>query len=190
VATIAGGTRVLFDGVPAPMVYALAGQVSTVVPFGVQGRTSTQVQVEYLGTRSDAVAVPIVAAMPAIFTLDRSGKGAGAILNQNLTLNGVGTAAPIGSTIVIYATGAGAMPNVLDGGLAQPPYARLIPTPTVRIGGVPASVTYAGVAPGLIAGVLQINAVVPAGVTPGSAVAVDLTVGSATSPAGVTVAIR
>jgi hypothetical protein len=59
-----------------------------------------------------------------------------------------------------------------------------------RIGGVPASVTYAGVAPGLISGVLQINAVVPAGLTPGPAVAIDLTIGSAPSPAGVTVAIR
>ncbi len=64
--TIAGGTRVLFDGVAAPMIYALAGQVSAVVPAGVQARTSTQVQVEYLGIRSDPVTLPVVTAKPAI----------------------------------------------------------------------------------------------------------------------------
>src|SRR5204863_3571496 len=60
VETIAGGTRVLFDGVAAPMIYALAGQVSAVVPFSVQSRASTQVQVEYLGTRSDPAIVPVL----------------------------------------------------------------------------------------------------------------------------------
>ena len=39
------GTQVLFDGVAAPMVYTLKGQVSAVVPYGVAGKTSTQVQV-------------------------------------------------------------------------------------------------------------------------------------------------
>jgi uncharacterized protein (TIGR03437 family) len=172
------------------MVYAMAGQVSAVVPFGLAGRSSAQVQVEHLGAKSDAVSVPVVATLPAIFTLDGSGKGAGAIRNQDLTINGPANAAARGDTIVIYATGGGAMPGVAEGRLAQPPFVELSPRPTVRIGGIPAQVTYAGVAPGLIAGVLQINATVPSGVTSGEAVSIDLTVGGATSPAGVTVSIR
>ena len=59
-----------------------------------------------------------------------------------------------------------------------------------RIGGAPAQITYAGVAPGLIAGVLQINAIVPLGIAPDKAAAIDVTIGGATSPAGVTVAVQ
>ena len=47
------GTQVLFDGVAAPMVYTLNGQVSAVVPYGVAGKTSTQVQVQYQGAVSN-----------------------------------------------------------------------------------------------------------------------------------------
>jgi uncharacterized protein (TIGR03437 family) len=61
---------------------------------------------------------------------------------------------------------------------------------SARIGGLAAQVLYAGVAPGLITGVLQINVAVPMGVSPGNAVPVEITIGGATSPAGVTVAVQ
>ncbi len=190
VATTAGGTRVLFDGVPAPMVYATAGQVSAVVPFAIEGRATTQVQVEYLSARSDPVTMAVARALPGIFTLDRSGKGAGAILNENLTVNGSTNPAARGSTIVIYATGGGVMSGAVEGRLAQPPFAHLNPLPTVRIGGQTARITYAGMAPGLIAGTLQINAIVPADATANDAVAIEIAIESATSQTGVTLAIR
>jgi uncharacterized protein (TIGR03437 family) len=60
----------------------------------------------------------------------------------------------------------------------------------VRIGGQTARVTYAGMAPGLIAGTLQINAIVPADATANDAVAIEIAIGSATSQPGVTLAIR
>jgi uncharacterized protein (TIGR03437 family) len=187
--TIAGGTRVLFDGSPAPMVYALAGQVSAVVPFAVQTQASTHVQVEYLGTKSDVVTIAVVPTMPAIFTLDRSGKGPGAILNQDLTVNRAETPARRGDTVVIYATGGGAMPGVADGRLAQAPFLQLTQPVSVRIAGAPAIVTYKGVAPGIIAGVLQINAIVPSGSATG-AVPIDVTIAGTTSQTGVTVTIQ
>jgi uncharacterized protein (TIGR03437 family) len=187
--TIAGGARVLFDGTPAPMVYALTGQVSVVVPFSVQGRSSTQVQAEYLGLRSDPVTIVVAAAAPAIFTLDKSGRGGGAILNQNLTVNSSDNPATRGSTIVIYATGGGAFPGAIDGRLAQPPLQQLRQL-SVRIGGAIAQTTYAGEAPGIIEGALQINATVPPTVSSGAAVPIEIAIGNATSQAGVTVAIR
>jgi uncharacterized protein (TIGR03437 family) len=58
------------------------------------------------------------------------------------------------------------------------------------VGGITAQVEYAGEAPGIIVGVLQVNVVVPVGVNPGSAVSVDVTIGGATSKAGVTVAVK
>ena len=59
---------------------------------------------------------------------------------------------------------------------------------TVRIGGKDAEVLYQGAAPGLVAGVLQLNVKIPDGVTPGAA-AIVLTSGSQSSPVDVTVAV-
>jgi uncharacterized protein (TIGR03437 family) len=193
--TVAGGTRVLFDGTPAPMLYAISGQVSAVVPFAVQGHGNTQVQVEYQGTPSNPITIPVVASSPGIFTQDMSGRGPGAILNQDYSLNTAagpgGAPAARGSSIMIYATGGGAMkPGAAEGTLAQPPYVEVSQPVSARIGGLPARVDYAGVAPGIIVGVLQINVVVPVGVSPGSAVPVEVTIGGVTSPAGATVAVR
>jgi uncharacterized protein (TIGR03437 family) len=61
---------------------------------------------------------------------------------------------------------------------------------SATIGGVRAEVLYAGAAPGLIAGVVQINVLIPAGVPPNSAAPVSLSAGPYTTPAGVTVSIR
>ena len=174
--TIAGGTRVLFDGAPATMIYASAGQVSAVVPFAIQGHASTQIQVEYQGSVSGAVAIPVLNAVPALFTVNASGKGAAVAFHQNA------------STLVLYATGGGAMkPAVTDGATAFPTLSTLTQSVTARIGGVNASVLYAGVAPGIVAGVLQINLAIPGGVPPGTAVSVDVTIGGVPTQPGVTV---
>jgi hypothetical protein len=60
-----GRTRVLFDGVPSPIVYTSAEQISAIVPYGVGSRRSTNVR--------DAVSLEVAAAAPGIFTADASG---------------------------------------------------------------------------------------------------------------------
>jgi len=42
VAAELAGTQVLFDGVPAPLLYAYAGQVAVVVPFSVAGKSQVE----------------------------------------------------------------------------------------------------------------------------------------------------
>jgi trimeric autotransporter adhesin len=121
--------------------------------------------------------------------MDRSGRGAGAILNQDLTANSATNPSRRGDTVVIYGTGGGALPGAVDGRLAQAPFPSLSGV-TVRVGGVAAEVTYAGPAPGLVAGVLQINAIVPAGASSGAAIPIDVMIAGATSQSGVTVAIQ
>jgi trimeric autotransporter adhesin len=71
-------------------------------------------------------------------------------------------------TIVqIYATGGGqTAPGSRTGGVAAGP-ANLLETPVVQIGGVNAQVIYAGAAPGEVDGVVQLNVLIPATVTPG-----------------------
>jgi uncharacterized protein (TIGR03437 family) len=189
--TVAGGTRVLFDGVAAPMVYARADQVSAVVPFGAAGRAATSVVVEYNGIRSPAVTAPVAAIIPGIFTLDGSGRGQGAILNQDYSVNSPGRAARRGSAVMLFATGGGPMtPPQADGTVAEAPYALLEQPVTVRIGAATAPVLYAGAAPGQVAGGLQINVIVPEGIAAGDRIPVELTVGSASAPSGVTMAVE
>jgi uncharacterized protein (TIGR03437 family) len=188
--TLAGGTRVLFDGVAAPMIYALSGQISAVAPFGLQGRSTTQVQVEFSGTRSTSVSVPVVAASPAIFTSDASGKGQGAILNQDFTVNGPNNPASRGSAIAIYLTGAGAMQSPVPDGQLAAATTSVAQDVSARIGGLSGlKPLYAGAAPGIVQGVVQVNVVIPSNAPTGN-VPLDVTIGGVTSPAGVTVAVR
>jgi uncharacterized protein (TIGR03437 family) len=192
VATLLAGSRVLFDGVAAPLLYTDSGQVNAVVPHSVVGQTSTRVQMEYLGLTSDALSVPVDAGSPGIFTLDGSGTGQGAILNQDGTVNSAARPAQPGSVVVIYATGAGQMnPGLADGAITgTDPLPKPVAPVTVTIGNVQAQVLYAGAAPGLVAGALQVNASIPAGVVTGPQVPVNLAIGKINSQAGVTVAIQ
>jgi len=70
------------------------------------------------------------------------------------------------------------------------PLPQLNPLPVVTIGGAAATVQYAGPLPGGMLGVMQINAVVPAGITVGNAVPVTVTVGGAVSQPGVTLTLK
>jgi uncharacterized protein (TIGR03437 family) len=80
------------------------------------------------------------------------------------------------------------LPAGVDGKLAAAPPPEPVAAVTVTIGGVAAEVRFAGGAPGQIAGVMQVNVVVPVGLA--GAVPVVLTVGGVGSQGGVTVAVR
>jgi uncharacterized protein (TIGR03437 family) len=189
-----GGAQVLFDDVPAGVTYASAVQVNAVAPYSLAGKSTTQVQVEYQGVLSNAMSVPVQAAHPGLFTVDSSGLGAGAILNQNYSLNGGRNPAARGSVVMIYCTGGGVTdPASVDATITPaPPTLYLLKTSpvSVTIGGIAATVSYSGAAPSQIAGLTQINAQVPAGVTPGTNVPVVVTIGTWQSQLGVTMAVQ
>jgi uncharacterized protein (TIGR03437 family) len=196
VSTTAGGVRVLFDGVAAPMVYAAQNQVAPIVPYAVTGKASTNIQVEYNGARTPALSVPVAASAPALFTLHSSGAGQAATLNQDGSVNSSANPAAKGSVVVLFATGEGQTnPGGVDGKLAssQPLPAPLLPV-TVLVGGPQgvgknASVLYAGAAPTLVAGVLQINIVIPTDAPSGN-VPLSISVGGVSSGEMATVAIQ
>jgi len=189
ITTMIGDTRILFDGVPAPMLYASATQASAIAPFEIAGKTSTQIQVEYQGFLSAAIQLDAAATSPAIFTLSGSGTGQGAILNQDGSVNGSAAPAAKGSIVALYATGGGQTnPASVDGRITTVPLPRVAGA-SVQIEGLDATVTYAGAAPGLPAGVLQVNVRVPLRVDSG-AQPVVLKIGNGQSQAGVTVAIQ
>ena len=189
-----GNTQVLFDGLAAPLLYSSSGQVAAIVPYALDGKSGTQVQVRYGTLTSDAVAMPVAATGPSVFTADLSGIGQGVILNQDVvTVNSAAKPADKGSIVVIYATGEGqTTPLGVDGQLANGPFYPKPPPGVqvqVNIGGIPAEVLYAGAAPSLVAGVMQLNVRIPANVASGN-VPVDIVVGTAHSQTGVTVAVK
>ena len=61
---------------------------------------------------------------------------------------------------------------------------------TATVGGVPATVVYAGTSPGIVNGVMQVNVTIPAGAPSGNTVPIVITVGTVSSQAGVTLAIQ
>ena len=183
------GTRVLFDGVPAPLLYVSAGQVNAVVPYSVAGHTSTQIILDSQGQTSAPISVPVVESSPALFTTDASGQGQGAIVNQDGSINSANRPAQTGSVVSIFATGEGQTnPPGVDGKPAGSPLPVPLLPVQVFIGDFSADIQYVGGAPGEIAGVLQINALIPAGIGSGPQPAV-LRIGQASSPPGVFVMI-
>ena len=184
------GTRVQFDGISAPMLYASATQVAAIVPYEVTGG-SAQVAVTYQGQTSSPATVSLAGSAPGLFTIGSTGQGQAAAVNQNGTINSPSTPAPIGSVISLFATGEGqTMPGGVDGKPATPP----LPFPSLPVGVTIGGITldglqFVGGVPGQVAGLLQINAVIPAGVTPGSTVPVVIGVGGAASQMGVTIAV-
>ena len=161
-ATSIGQTQVLFDGVPAPMVYASPGQTMAIVPFGVAGQIYTNLQVSVNGYLSNAVPVQLTESQPGIFTQNASGSGPGAILNQDYSVNSVANPAAAGSVVMVYATGLGLLnPPLPDGEIAGASLSYCVQTVTATIDGVAAPVLYAGTAPGLVTGVYQVNIQLP-----------------------------
>ena len=185
-------TRVLFDGQPSPMIYTTEKQISAIVPYELQGKTTAKLRVEYQGAQSDEVDVAVAPTAPAIFTQNASGTGLGAVLNQDNSLNDASNAAQRNSIIQIFATGGGqTTPPGQTGKLAgtplpQYPAGRV----TVRINNIDAPVVYSGAAPGLIQGLIQINARVPATAPIGAAVPIVVRINNVDSPTGVTIAVR
>ncbi|HXK06286.1 MAG TPA: endo-1,4-beta-xylanase [Verrucomicrobiae bacterium] len=184
------GVQLLFDGTPAPVIYARTGQSSFIVPYAIAGKSSTTVQYVYQGAYSNSVTVPVVAAAPGLFSIDSTGSGPGAILDLNYRLNSASNAAKAGDIVSLFATGAGVItPAGPDGGLVGTDLPHPVAPVSVQIGGVVTDVISATGAPGLTNALLQINVYIPAGLLPGPQPVV-LKVGDAASPATVTIAIR
>ena len=181
VPTSLGGVTVTFNGVAAPLLFVSALQVNAIVPYEIAGQPLANVVVQFGGSTSAALQTSVVDTRPAIFSLSQGGSGQGAILNQDYSVNGANQPAPKLSVIQIFATGEGQLvPAVLTGSVtpAVPPFPKPVAMPvTVTIGGQPATIQYAGEAPTLVSGVIQVNAVVPDSIASGNQTVV-LTIGS------------
>ncbi|MDQ2949677.1 MAG: hypothetical protein M3Y27_27695, partial [Acidobacteriota bacterium] len=148
------GTTVTFDSYPAPVIYADTQQVNAIVPYEIAGRSLTNVVVYRNGVPSIPLPLQVADTAPAIFN---------GILNADNSYNSASNPAAKGSVIQIFATGEGLYPGAATGSVvpSQPPFPVLTNPVRVTMGGFPAELQYFSEAPGLLSGVLQVNAVIP-----------------------------
>src|SRR5450432_1508038 len=191
--TSLAGTQVLFDGIPAPILYTSSTQVSAIVPYSVAGKSETTMRIQYQNVLSNSGTTKVAPTALGLFSADASGLGPGAILNQDYTLNSGSNPASPGDVVMLFGTGDG-ISNVPtadgypNGGPLHPAAAPIKAT----ISGLPADVIYAGGAPGLVAGMMQVNVRVPPDLTTCTAqsIPVWLSAGSQFSQDGVTMRVK
>ena len=189
VANALSQVQVLFDGNPAPLIYVSAQQVAAMVPYGLAGKSATQIQVMYQGVASDPVQKSVAASAPGVFTADASGKGQAAMTNSDGSYNSLTNAAAPGSWVTFYLTGEGQTnPLGSDGNIATST-ANVAFSVAVLIAGRTAQLLYAGSAPGNVNGFCQINAVVPADLQYGGNLPLVVQIGGVSSQTAVTLAV-
>jgi uncharacterized protein (TIGR03437 family) len=188
------GASLLFDNIPAPLVYINATSVAGTVPYEVAGEMTSQVVMEVEGQRSAPLTVPVQPTAPGVFSINFSGTGPSVAFNDVngvTTLNSTDHPVPVGAALEIFATGEGqTTPPGQDGVFSTTP----VPKPTapvaVSIGGVPqTNILYAGAIPGEPPGVLQVNIVVGKG-TPSGIQPLVVQVGGVNSEPGMTVVVK
>ncbi len=186
-----GGVRVFFDGVAAPLLFVRQDQINAIAPYALYGRVATRVQVEVNGVRSETLELSVVDTAPGLFTIDGTGRGQLAALNEDGRVNGPANPAAAGSIIVLYATGEGqTAPPGQDGRIIANDLRRPLQAVSVTIGGVPVEVLYAGSAPGLVSGALQINVRLSQAVPRGNTIPVEMSVGLGFAQGAISVAIQ
>ncbi len=176
------GVQVFFDDVPAPLVYISAGQVNAVAPYSVANGFST-IKVQTAGGTVSDTSVGATATAPGIFP--------SAIVNEDGTVNGPSNPAPAGSYVEMYGTGLGqTSPAGVDATITPvtnyptqvTPVAVTMSTNPLFGTRLSMNVFYYGPAPGLAAGVSQINAFVPADAQSGENF-LQISAGQGVSPA-------
>jgi uncharacterized protein (TIGR03437 family) len=188
-----------------------SNQINCIVPAALSAvlvpgaNTEARITVSYNGQLSSpSYPVTVVQEDPGIFTFGGLGQGQGAIINYDsngaATVNSSTNQEPRGDIVALFATGLGRLigdNGILDGQLtsASDPGIHLIDESSVQVsvGGQPAVVLYAGTSPGAVAGLVQVNVIIPPTASTGSD-AIVLSIGDPTisrqAQNGVTVAVK
>ena len=184
------GVSVLFDGIPAPLIYSSAKTLAAIVPYEVAGKASTMMTVQFGSRTSTPLQLSVVDAAPGLFTTNASGAGQAAALNQDGSLNSPSNPAHPGEVIVLFGTGEGLVrPLPANGAIAGSPAPAPVLSSAVMIGGKPARVLYAAGAPGQTAGLIQINVEIPSDLPRNHHTPIVWTEGQRPCQPGVTIAI-
>jgi uncharacterized protein (TIGR03437 family) len=131
------GADVRVDGAPVPVLYSQADQLNAVLPFDIAGNAGITLAVN--GVTSALLGV--VDAQPDAFRYGP--RLLAAALNQDQTINSTDNPAARGTIVSVWATGFGV----------------LSPKPSIEVlyNDQPLEILYAGQAPALVDGVVQVN---------------------------------
>lgn len=194
------GTRVFVNGGPVPLLYVSYGQINAVLPYTLAENARPEIQVVRSGSPGNVLKNSLVQrAGITIFQVVESEVAWAAALNDDGTVNSASNPARPGSVVVLFGTGGGAtVPPSVAGGVTPLEPRPLEYTPIVYDASRrELTVEYAGAAPGLLAGVTQINVRLPNPIPPGAGLGLDgraylqvITRGSSTYSAPVAVHVR
>jgi uncharacterized protein (TIGR03437 family) len=159
--TTLAGAMVTVNGESAPLLYADKGQINAQMPLDI-GPGAATVVVKTGTTVSNSVAATVPATgVPGVFIY-----GSNHAVAQNFPaydLNSSTSAAPAGSTIIVYFTGGGPVQGgsaLVTGHVTPGSLFPLAQPATATIGGVAANISFIGLTPGYV-GLYQANIVIP-----------------------------
>ncbi len=189
---------VSINGAPVAWSSYAPGQISYGVPASVAQQSTVSVACDG-ATAWTFNGLNVAATIPGIITagagqpsvLSSGSNNAANTTSQALAVNGDGTsnsagnAASSGTYVSVYVTGFGIFDPASADGLR-----RLDGTVTAQIGGLDATVEYAGEAPGNPDAIQQINLMVPAGSPTGAAVPIMLCVNGVPTQTTATIAVQ
>jgi uncharacterized protein (TIGR03437 family) len=187
--TALGQSCLSVNGTPVPLLFVSSSQVNAQLPYNVGGNAALSIHTP--GGVSNNFNFTVGVAAPSVFLSGTAGPLTGLPTIVRTSNNQLVTPTnPIyfNDTLTIYANGLGmTSPQVAAGSPAPTsPLANAVIQPTVTLGGVNLSVSYAGLTPGGV-GVYQINANVPFGVPQGLSVPLVISQAGATSSVNVRV---
>jgi|SRR5271157_428523 len=162
--TALGESCLTVNGTPIPLLFVSSGQVNAQLPFNVTGNATMSIHTP--AGISNNYNFTIDGTAPSIFRSGTAGPETGlATIIRADDGQLVTPTNPVhqGDTLVIYLTGLGTTLPAVDAGLAAPPSPLSWATdaPALTLGGSPLTLLYAGLVPGYISGLYQINATVP-----------------------------
>ena len=169
-----GGVAFSFDipsagvSLPAHFHYVSPTQINLQVPWELANYSSATVKVIVNFTYSAEYTLNLATYAPGFFSYQSNGQLVAAALD--LGYNQVTASHPVarGTTVQLYLNGLGPVNNQpADGWAATDASSTTLATPSIAIGGQPATVSFSGLAPGYV-DLYQVNAVVPAGIGTGA----------------------
>jgi len=155
--TSLGGVQVLLNGTAIPLLYVSGTQINAEVPAPITDMIGAQLKIIYNSTTLPSFRVWLDSTDFGIF-LTAGGSIAG--INQDGTLNSSTNPAKAGTTVAIWATGYDPDGLTFNGAISKGAN-NWCSSCQISVGGVTETVAYAGAAPGLIDGLMQINFMVP-----------------------------
>ena len=153
---------------PARFHYVSPTQINVQVPWELANYSSATVKAFIDYTYSATYTLNLATYSPGFFAYQSNGQSYASALDSTLTVVTATHPVSRGTAVALYLNGLGPVKNQpADGWPAADATSTTLATPTITIGGQPATVSFSGLAPGF-ADLYQVNATVPGGIGTGA----------------------